>query len=114
MTNHSWVDEFPGAVTVCDPEGIILEMNQKSAENFKDDGGMELIGKNMFDCHPEPARTKTRELLEKKRLNVYTTEKKGVHKLIYQSPWYKNGKYCGFVELSLVIPSEIPHFIRDP
>jgi transcriptional regulator with PAS, ATPase and Fis domain len=114
MTNHSWVDEFPGAVTVCDPEGIILEMNQKSAENFKDDGGMELIGKNMFDCHPEPARTKTRELLEKKRLNFYTTEKKGVHKLIYQSPWYKNGKYCGFVELSLVIPSEIPHFIRDP
>ena len=82
MTNHSWVDEFPGAVTVCDPEGIILEMNQKSAENFKDDGGMELIGKNMFDCHPEPARTKTRELLEKKRLNFYTTEKKGVHKLI--------------------------------
>jgi transcriptional regulator with PAS, ATPase and Fis domain len=114
MTNHSWVDEFPAAVTVCDPEGIILEMNQKSAENFKDEGGMELIGKNMLDCHPEPSRTKTRELLEKKLLNVYSTEKGGVHKLIYQSPWYKNGKYCGFVEISFVIPSEIPHFIRDP
>ena len=109
MTNHSWVDEFPGAVTVCDPEGIILEMNQKSAENFKDDGGMELIGKNMFDCHP---RTRTnqnqRAPREKAAPTFILTEKKGVHKLIYQSPWYKNGKYCGFVELSLVIPSEIP------
>jgi len=113
MANHSWVNEFPGGVTVCDPEGIILEMNQVSAENFKDEGGMGLIGKNMVDCHPEPSRTKVRELLEAKQLNVYTTEKKGVHKIIYQSPWYENGKYRGFVELSLVIPSEIPHFIRD-
>ena len=113
MTNHSWVDEFPGAATVCDPKGVILEMNQKAAENFKDDGGMELIGKNLFDCHPEPSRTKLKELLETKQVKVYTTEKRGVHELTYQAPWYRNGKYCGFVELSLVVPSVIPHFIRD-
>jgi transcriptional regulator with PAS, ATPase and Fis domain len=114
MTNHSWVDEFPGEVTVCDADGVILEMNQKSAETFKEDGGMGLIGKNLFDCHPEPARTALKKLLETKQLNIYTTERKGVHKIIYQSPWTKNGKYSGFVELSLVIPKEIPHFIRDP
>ena len=113
MAKHSWVDEFPGAVTVCDPHGVILEMNQASAESFKDDGGMELIGKNMLDCHPEPARSKVEELLEKKQLNVYTTEKNGVHKLIYQSPWYEKGKYQGFVEFSFVIPLEMPHFKRD-
>jgi len=113
MANHTWIDEFPGAVTVCDPEGIILEMNRESAESFKDDGGMELIGTNMLDCHPEPVRTKVEELLEKKQLNVYTTEKKGVRKLIYQSPWYENGKYRGFVEFSLPIPSNMPHFVRD-
>ena len=113
MTNHTWVDEFPVAVTVCDTKGVVLEMNQKSAENFKDDGGMELIGKNLFDCHPEPSRTKLKELLETERINVYTTEKKGVHEVICQAPWYKNGKYCGFVELSLTIPSAIPHFVRD-
>ena len=113
MTNHSWVDEFPAAVTVCDPKGVILEMNRKAAENFKDDGGMELIGKNLFDCHPEPSRTKLKELLETKRVNVYTTEKRGMHELIYQAPWCRNGKYCGFVELLLVVPSVIPHFIRD-
>ena len=114
MTYHSWVDEFPCAVTVCDPNGIILEMNQKSAENFKDDGGMKLIGKSLLDCHPEPSLTKLKNLLEKKEANVYSTEKNGIRKLIYQSPWYKNGEYSGFVELSLEIPSEIPHFIRDP
>jgi transcriptional regulator with PAS, ATPase and Fis domain len=113
MTDHPWVTEFPGGVTVCDPSGIILEMNQVSAENFSDEGGMELIGKSLLDCHPEPSRSKVKELLETKQLNVYTTEKKGVRKIIYQSPWYENGKYRGFVELSLVIPSEIPHFIRD-
>jgi len=113
MTNHSWVEEFPGAATVCDPNGIVLEMNQKAAENFKDDGGLKLIGKSLFDCHPEPSRTKLKELLERKQVNVYTTEKGGVHELIYQAPWYRNGKYSGFVELSFAVPSVIPHFIRD-
>ena len=113
MVNHSWVDEFPGAVTVCDREGIILELNQKAAETFKEDGGMELIGKNLFDCHPEPSLTKLKELFETRQVNVYTTEKDGIHKLIYQSPWTKNGKFAGFVEISLVIPKEYPHFVRD-
>jgi len=113
MAKHPWVTEFPGAITVCDPDGIIIEMNQTAAETFKEDGGMRLIGKSLFDCHPEPARTKLKELLKTRRLNVYTTEKNGVHKIIYQSPWIKNGKYAGFVEMSLVIPDQITHFIRD-
>ncbi len=93
--NHSWVNEFPGGITLCDPEGIIVEMNQASAESFKDEGGMDLVGKNMLDCHPEPSRTKVKELLETKQLNVYTIEKNGVRKIIYQSPWYENGKSPG-------------------
>ena len=40
-------------------------------------------------------------------------EKNGVKKIIYQSPWYKEGEYAGFVELSLEIPLEMPHFIRS-
>jgi len=32
MAEHSWVQEFPGAITVCDRDGIILEMNDKSAK----------------------------------------------------------------------------------
>ena len=110
---ESWVKEFPSAVTVCDRDGIILAMNDKSVKTFEADGGGALIGTNLLDCHPEPSRTKVKELLASGRANVYTIEKNGLKKLIYQSPWYENGAYSGFVELSLVIPAEMPHFIRD-
>ena len=36
-----------------------------------------------------------------------------MRKLIYQSPWYRDGAYAGFVELSLEIPAEMPHFVRQ-
>jgi transcriptional regulator with PAS, ATPase and Fis domain len=114
MSEHSWVTEFPGAVTVCDVDGIILEMNDRAAQGFASDGGKTLIGKNLLGCHPEPARTKTKCLLETQQKNVYTIEKNGVKKLIYQSPWYRDGKFAGLVELSLEIPFEMPHFVRAP
>ena len=112
MSELDWIKEFPAAVTICDTEGVVLEMNDKSAKTFASDGGYELIGKNMLDCHPGLARTKTEQLLAAKEKNVYTIEKNGLKKLIYQSPWYKDGQYAGFVELSIEIPFEMPHFIR--
>ena len=113
MHNHIWIKEFPGAVTVCDKAGLIIEMNDKAAKSFQGDGGYDLIGKNLLDCHPEPSRTKLKELLDSQKTNVYTIEKKGVKKLIYQAPWYKDGEYAGLVEFSLEIPFEMPHFIRE-
>ncbi|HSO13729.1 MAG TPA: hypothetical protein VLT51_15245 [Anaerolineales bacterium] len=113
MKEHEWIKEFPAAITVCDEDGILLEMNDKAAKTFEDDGGRKLIGSNMLDCHPEPARIKTERLLAAREKNVYTIEKNGVKKLIYQSPWYRNGQYAGFVELSLETPFELPHFIRS-
>jgi len=114
MPQHPWVQEFAGAITVCDPDGIILEMNDKALRTFQEQGGAALIGTNMLDCHPEPARTKTRELLDSRRTNVYTIEKRGQKKLIYQAPWYQGGQYRGFIEVSLELPAEMPHFIREP
>ena len=113
MTNQFWQKEFPGAITVSDLDGIILDMNDRAAADYADRGGRALIGTNMLDCHPEPARTKVKQLLEARQRNVYTIEKKGVRKLIYQSPWYESGVCRGFVELSLEIPAEIPHFLRQ-
>jgi transcriptional regulator with PAS, ATPase and Fis domain len=113
MTNHVWVKEFPAAITVCDSKGIILEMNDRAAEGFQDQGGQKLIGTNLLECHPEDARLKLEQLMKTRKLNVYTVEKHGVRKLIYQSPWYDGGEYSGFVEISLVIPEQIPHIIRD-
>ena len=108
-----WIKEFPAAVTICDPRGIILEMNDRAILVFASDGGAALIGTNALDCHPEPSRTKLRTILAEGRRNIYTIEKRGVKKLIYQSPWTEGGAYRGFVELSLEIPFEMPHFVRD-
>ena len=51
--------------------------------------------------------------MESRKPNVYTIEKAGVKKLIYQAPWYRGGEYAGVVELSVEIPFQMPHFVRD-
>ena len=113
MNIHDWVKQFPGAITVCDCKGVILEMNDKAAQTFEKDGGYDLIGKNLLDCHPEPARSKVQKMLDSCEKNIYTIEKNGVKKLIYQSPWFEDGQYVGFVEMSLEIPFEMEHFVRS-
>ena len=113
MNCIEWDEEFPGAVTVCDTEGRIIRMNGRSREVFAADGGAKLIGTNVLDCHPEPSRSKLQGMMQEKRTNVYTIQKNGKKKLIYQTPWYIDGKYAGFMELSLVIPFEMQHFIRE-
>jgi len=113
MNELDWIKEFPAAVTICDEAGILLDMNDKAALTYEKEGGRKLIGSNLLDCHPESARTKTERLLAAREKNIYTIEKNGVKKLIYQSPWYRDGQYAGIVELSLEIPFEMPHFIRS-
>ncbi len=108
-----WIQEFPGAITVCNLDGIILDMNERAAQSFAESGGKQLIGSNLLDCHPERARDKVKQLLETRQKNVYTIEKKGVKKLVYQTPWYQNGQFCGLVEMVLEIPAELPHFVRE-
>jgi len=108
-----WVGEFPGAVTVCDAKGVIIAMNDTSAKTFEADGGRELIGSSLLDCHPEPSRSLVADLLARPRVNAYTIEKRGVRKLIYQAPWFEEGVFRGLVELSLEIPVDMPHFVRQ-
>lgn len=113
MTDHAWIKEFPGEITVCDADGVILEMNDKSAASNALDGGYALVGQSLLGCHPEEARRKLERLLDTQQANIYTIEKGGVKKLIYQSPWYENGEFRGLVELELVIPWQMPHLVRD-
>lgn len=112
MPESVWVKELKAAITVCDRDGVALEMNDRAAETFASDGGRALVGKSILDCHPERARALFEELLRTGGMNVYTIEKAGVKKLIYQAPWYVDGEYRGIVELSLPIPFEVPHFVR--
>ncbi|OGK11231.1 MAG: diguanylate cyclase [Candidatus Riflebacteria bacterium GWC2_50_8] len=109
-----WVKGFAGAVTVCDKNGIILEMNDQAQQVFARQGGDALIGADLLECHPEPARSKLVELLKHPAVNAYTIEKNAMKKLIYQAPWYENGEFGGLVEISLVLPENMPHFVRTP
>ncbi len=114
MPRHAWIREFPAAITVCDPDGIILEMNEASIRSNAEDGGAKLIGTNLLACHPEPSLTKLKAFMAKRELNVYTIEKRGVKKLVYQTPWTEGGRYAGFMEIVMQIPFEVPHFVRQP
>ena len=110
-------DYFEGAdlaVTICAKDGTILDMNAKSRKTFLKPGREELIGQNVLDCHPEPARSLLADMLENPRTNVYTVEKEGLKKLIFQTPWYDGDTYAGFMELSLVLPEIIPNRVRKP
>jgi hypothetical protein len=113
LLQHLWIKEFPGSIIVCDTDGLILEMNDKAARGYEKEGGLKLIGSNLLDCHPEKARRKIEELLVSRQANIYTIEKKGIKKFVYQSPWYRDGQYAGIVELVLEIPFEMPHFVRS-
>jgi sensor histidine kinase regulating citrate/malate metabolism len=112
LNEDLWVQEYQGAITVCDKEGTIIRLNDKACKLFEKDGGKDLIGTNVLDCHPGLSRTKLAEILKKGVQNIYTIEKSGVKILIYQTPWYKNGEYMGIMELELEIPFEMPHFVR--
>ncbi|RPJ84276.1 MAG: diguanylate cyclase [Acidobacteria bacterium] len=108
-----WFEGLPVSITVTAADGTIVEMNAGSRETFAEDGGAALIGRSVFACHPEPARSKTRELYVRQSPNHYTIRKNGQKKIIHQLPWFENGQFAGFVEISVPIPEELPHFDRD-
>lgn len=105
--------ELPFAVTVCDTEGIILYMNDRSISTFQKYGGVDIIGTSLFDYHHGAAGVKLRGLFDTQTKNAYTIEKNGIKKMIYQSPWFKNGEFAGLIELSLEIPLDMAHFVRQ-
>ena len=113
MTEGSWVKELPAEVMVCDPVGIILAMNDHAEVLFSDDGGSTLLGKNVLDCHPDPAFTKLEGMLKTRSTNCYFNTEHGEKRFFFQSPWYQEGRYSGFVEISFMVPENIPHFIRE-
>lgn len=108
---NEWAEWAHCAVTVCDAEGTILYMNAKARETFAKHG--DLIGKNLFDCHSPASQAKIREMLATGGTNSYTIEKRGVRKMIYQTAWMKDGRVAGLVEISMVIPDEMPHYVRE-
>jgi len=110
---REWFDQLPCSVTVCDEHYTILYLNDRSAEVNQKDGGKALVGKNMLDCHPPEARERLEAVMASGRPNIYTIEKLGAKKMIYQAHWKRNGRIAGLVEVTFELPQEIPHKIRS-
>ena len=108
-----WIKNLDGNVIVCDAGGIIIYMNETAIKNYAGDGGAALIGRNLMDCHGESSRQKILQIMETHQKNVYTIEKRGKKKIIYQSPWMDGDVFKGIIEFSLEIPFEMPHYKRD-
>lgn len=108
----AWAAMPECAVTVCDADCRIIYMNPRSRDTFAD-GTDRLIGQNLLECHSPRSREIIARLLATGGSNVYTIEKQGVRKMIYQSAWLNtDGSAGGLVELSMVIPAEMPHYVR--
>lgn len=102
-----WADELDCAVTVCDTEGIVLYQNGRSRQVNGD-----VTGRSLIPCHNERSRGIIARLSAEGGRNVYTIEKQGVRKLIYQTVWRRGGQVGGLVEFSLELPEEMPHYVR--
>lgn len=107
----NWAEEFNGAITVCDRDGIIVYMNQYSIKQFEKYGGEKLLGTSLIDCHPEPSKSKLKEMLIQPIENMYTTEKNAVKKIILQTPWMQKGVFSGVIEMSFNLDANMPNHI---
>lgn len=102
-----WTDELDCAVTVCDTQGTVLYQNVRSREVNGD-----VRGRSLIPCHNEHSRGIIERLLNEGGRNVYTIEKHGVRKLIYQTVWRQDGVIAGLAEFSMEIPEQMPHYVR--
>ncbi len=103
--------ELNHVVTVCDTDGNILYMNDKSKEIFAQ-GSDKLIGQNLKDCHKPASWEHIQEMIKTGGSNTYTISKNGKKKIVYQTVWRKDGVVAGMIEYSIEIPEDMPHFIR--
>lgn len=107
----AWADDVNCAITVCDSEGVILYMNERSKATFASHGDM--VGQNLMGCHNERSRAIMAHMLSTGESNAYTITKNGQKKVIYQTPWRRGGRIAGLVEISMVVPADMPHYDRD-
>jgi len=113
MYPNCWQEDIPAAITVTDKNGTIIEMNKNAAAVFEKSGGKDLIGKNILDCHPEHTHARIHQISQSDKPNIYTIQKAGKRKMVFQTDCFHAGEYSGLVEISFEIPDEIPNFNRD-
>lgn len=103
-----WYKELNCGITVCDSHGNIIYMNDKAILLKHGD----LTGKNIFECHNPNSCEIICHLLETGGQHIYTIEKNGIRKLLYQSAWKEQGVVKGLCEFMVELSGPIPHFVR--
>lgn len=107
----NWAEQLGCAITVCDKDCKILFMNERSRQTFAKHG--DIIGHDLMQYHPPRAQEIIRHMLATGETNSYTITKGGQKKLIFQTPWRKDGEIAGLVEFSIPLPQDMPHYDRD-
>ena len=100
-------DSVAVSMTVCDLEGKVVYQNKRAVEALG-----EARGHSLQEGHQPASWQMIQQMLSEGKTNAYTIEKRGVRKLIYQTPWYEEGKVAGLVEYSIVLPENMPHKVR--
>ena len=113
MKKNEWLDTLEAGITICDKNGIITYLNEKAAADLSKYGGFKLLGRNLLDCHNETSKKILNEMLENASERIYTIEKKGVKKLICQKPIFEKGEFAGILEIVIILPSNMPHYLRN-
>lgn len=108
-----WVNSFPAEIIVCDPDGNIVEMNQKAILLYQEEGGEAMVGRNIFDHHEEPSRSQVKSVVNQRKTTIYTAEQGGNKKLVCIAPWFQQDEYAGFTLLVLDLPAHLKNIIKD-
>lgn len=107
-----WAEGLDCAVTVCDAEARVIYMNRRSRETFARYG--DVTGHSLYEYHPPKAAETIRRLLAEGASNTYSISKNGQKKIIHQTLWRReDGSVGGLVEISMVVPEEMPHYVRE-
>ena len=107
-----WVKEFPVAVTVTAADGTIVEMNDRSLQVLRRTEAQPSCARASLIAIPRPPAPRPWNSTSEKLPITTPSRKKGQKKIIHQIPWTQDGAFAGFVEISIPIPDELPHFDR--
>ena len=101
---NDFLYELDFTISVCNKEGEIIYMNKKCADSFGKEGGLSLVGSNILDCHPEPSKSRLKEMMLTHETQSYMKGEGQKKRLIHQTPVYKNGEFDGYIECIIPLP----------
>jgi len=113
MDAESWAYSYPTEIMICDSEGVILDMNETAIGIYENEGGIALIGQNIFDHHFEPVRSHVKSMVGERKRIIYTTEKNGNKKLVNITPWNQGNNFAGFVLFTIDLPAVLSNINKD-